>query len=108
MQKLHDAGADMNAQDANGQTALHIAVKTQQVNFLATLISFNVKVAIVDEKGQTTLQSPLIWVTSQCSICHRSEVPAQGHGRWQIPICTSRHSKWTKNASRHSFAQGRM
>lgn len=52
-QLLVKHGADVNAQDAEGQTALHVACDTQDEGLLETLLDLGAKLGVRDEYGNT-------------------------------------------------------
>ena len=52
---LAAAGADLAAQDKNGDTALHLAVKNKEVDAVAALLEAGAPVNAVNAAGRTAL-----------------------------------------------------
>ncbi len=55
VQELIDAGADVDAQDLYGRTALMVAIDLHQKDIVELLLKHNANVNILDKEGQTPL-----------------------------------------------------
>ena len=55
MVSLLDSGADINAQDRQGQTALHIAALNREPWFVETLLSRGANALVKDDEGLSAL-----------------------------------------------------